>query len=126
MLLLQVVRSPGPQGHVGKGQDFALVRRPKLENGLLVGALLPGVQVSVEDAARVGGDADENVPEAVEVGEPDRGPGVAEQAVVDPAKEGRAPEEGRADAQARRFALVQPTDEEGSDELEQTYAKTNL
>ena len=57
-----------------------------LDDWLLVGVVVLDVEVCEEDDAGVGGEEDEDVPEAVEVGEPQPRPEPAQQPVRHPAQ----------------------------------------
>ena len=65
---------------------------PVADDGLLARVVVLDVEVGEEDDAGVRGEEDEDVPEAVQVGEAEAGPHSAEELVVEPAEDGDDPE----------------------------------
>lgn len=68
---------------------FEVVSRPVFELRLLLGSLLRYVEVCEEDQGGVARNEDENVPDAVHVGEVDGEPRVAEHSVQYPTEHGQ-------------------------------------
>lgn len=80
--------------------ELELVLWPVLQQRLSLGQLRFHVEVGEEHQHRVGGYKNEYVPKAVQVWKIDRGPGLAEDPVIDPAEHRNCPDGRRSDAQA--------------------------
>lgn len=68
--------------------QFEVISRPVFKLRLLLWPLLRDVEIGKEDEGGVARDEDEDMPDAVHVGEVDGEPRVAEHAVDDPAEHG--------------------------------------
>jgi len=79
-----------PEGHVRHAQLEAVRREISEDGGLRLDVVLD-LEEGEEDDSGVGGEEDEDVPGAVEVGEAHRGPPGTEHPVVDPAGNSKAP-----------------------------------
>ena len=89
--------------------ELEIVPRPVLERGPAFRPLVVDEEVGKQYAGRIGGDEDENVPEAVQVREVHPRPGVAEHAIVNPANDGHDQDGGIADAQPIHALILHAT-----------------
>lgn len=74
-------------GHVRNSQ-LKIVPWPVLQRRSAFGAFVVDEKESKQDAGRISGDENENMPKTVQIWEVHRRPGVAEHAIVNPAHDG--------------------------------------
>ena len=92
-----------------RNTKLELVRWEVLQDRRLRLHVVLDLEVGEEDDGGVGGEEDEDVPGAVEVGESYAGPPGAEDPVIDPAGDGHAPEDDAPAAQGEHaLVLLRP------------------
>lgn len=96
------------EGHVGDPDEGPFLAGPEPDDRALLRDLGGGIEVGKANAAQVGGQADEDVPHTVQVGEVERRQQLTEGSVTDPAEEGQGPPEAREEAQLKYTDIVTP------------------